>query len=322
MCRTYNGADIWFKDSFEKNLKNWINDKPLYDDMISAIQKDGRGNICPVTVILPTVAMESKKYIENKKESPTEEDYKKSFMTFLEKKIIEAKDMLIERFNHIASQPAASAKFMYDNHTMAGYVPEEGIISALRHGTLALGQIGLAETLEIILGCDHTEPRGMEFAKEIEGMFNRLCAEFKTKYKLNFGVYFTPAESLCYTALNKFKAKYGIIPKVSDKDYFTNSIHVPVYKDVDAFKKVDIESQLSGYSNAGCITYVEFPSTAINNVDAMETIITYMMNKDVPYAALNFPLDYCRDCHHQGDFNGVCPECGSKNIDELRRVTG
>lgn len=280
-------------------------------------QKDGRGNICPVTVILPTIAMESKlKYEKTGKELIPE------FMKMLDKKICEAKDMLLERFEHICSQSPASAKFMWENNTMAGYVPEEGIRSALKHGTLALGQLGLAECLQILIGCDHTTDAGMNLAKEIESLFKTRCAEFKESYKLNFGVYYTPAENLCYTAPKKFRSKYGIIKNVSDKEWFTNSIHVPVQKDVDPFKKIDIESQLTGYSSAGCITYVELPSTAINNIDAVETIVNYAMDHDIPYFALNFPLDSCNNCHAQGDFNGICPECGSKDIDELRRVTG
>ena len=280
-------------------------------------QKDGRGNICPVTVILPTIAMEAKLKCEK-----TGKELIPEFMKMLDKKICEAKDMLLERFEHICSQSPASAKFMWENNTMAGYVPEEGIRSALKHGTLALGQLGLAECLQILIGCDHTTDAGMDLAKEIESLFKARCAEFKESYKLNFGVYYTPAENLCYTALKKFRSKYGIIKNVSDKEWFTNSIHVPVSYDIDPFKKIDIESQLTGYSSAGCITYVELPSTAINNIDAVESMVNYAMYKDIPYFALNFPLDSCNNCHAQGDFNGKCPECGSTDIDELRRVTG
>ena len=122
------------------------------------------------------------------------------FMILLDKKIHEAKDMLIERFEWICSQNPASAKFMYENNLMLGYKPEEGIRSALKHGTLSLGQLGLAETLHILIGCDHTTEEGMKLAKEIENLFKLRCAEFKQEYKLNFGVYFTPAENLAYTA--------------------------------------------------------------------------------------------------------------------------
>ena len=114
------------------------------------------------------------------------------FFDILDKKIHEAKDMLIERFDYICSQSPASAKFMYENNVMAGYIPEEGIRSALRHGTLAIGQLGLAETLEILVGCNHTSVKGMALAKQIEALFKQRCAEFKEEYKLNFGVYYTP----------------------------------------------------------------------------------------------------------------------------------
>ena len=113
------------------------------------------------------------------------------FMILLDQKIHEAKDMLIERFDYICSQPAASAKFMYENGLMAGY-DGKSTRSALRHGTLAVGQIGLAETLQILIGQDHTTPEGMELAKKIEGLFKQRCAEFKEQFKLNFGVYYTP----------------------------------------------------------------------------------------------------------------------------------
>ena len=244
------------------------------------------------------------------------------FINLLGKKIGEAKDMLIERFNWICSQPMESARFMYENHTMAGYIPEEGIRSALKHGTLAIGQLGLAETLQILISKDHTTSEGMELAKRIEQLFKDKCAEFKEKYKLNFGVYYTPAENLCYTAMKKFKEKYGIIPNVSDKDYFTNSIHVPVWEKISPFDKIDIESQLTGYSSAGCITYVELDSTVKNNIDALEVLVNYAMDKDIPYFAINVPNDTCLECGYCDEFNDTCPECGSHNIQQLRRVTG
>ena len=270
--------------------------------------KDGRGNICPVTIILPTLAMEAGDV--------------ESFMELLDEKIHEAKDMLIERFEYICSQDAASAKFMYENGTMAGYVPEEGIRSALKHGTIVIGQLGLAECLQILIGCDHTEPEGMKLAKRIEQLFKDRCAEFKQEYKLNFGVYYTPAENLCYTAMNRFKEDFGVIPNVSDRDYFTNSMHVPVWKEISPFDKIDIESELTGYSSAGCITYVELEGAVLKNLKALEQIVTYAMDKDVPYFAINVPNDTCLDCGWTGEIENECPECGSTNISRLRRVTG
>ena len=289
-CRTYNGLDI------------------NADEGTNPQTKDGRGNICPVTIIMPTLAMEADKDIDK-------------FMELLDKKIGEAKDMLIERYNYICSQSPESAKFMYENGLMLGY-DGKTVESAMKHGTLALGQIGLAETLQILIGKDHTTEEGMELAKKIEQLFKDRCAEFKKKYKLNIGVYYTPAENLCYTAMKKFKAQYGIIENVSDKDYFTNSIHVPVWVKISPFEKIDIESQLTGYSNAGCITYVELDSGVQNNLEALEELVNYAMDKDIPYFAINVPNDTCLDCGYTDEFNNSCPMCESTHIQQLRRVTG
>lgn len=297
-CRTANGLDI-----------NGLGQR-----------KDGRGNICPVTIILPTLAMMAVE--ECKTADKTLADPINVFMQILDKKIEEARDMLLERFEWICSQSPDSAKFMYENRTMAGYIPEEGIRSALKHGTIVIGQLGLAEALQILVGCDHTETRGMTVAKNIEQLFKDRCAQFKQEYKLNFGVYYTPAENLCYTAMKKFKAKYGEIKNVSDHEYFTNSIHVPVWHHLSPFDKIDIEGQLTGYSNAGCITYVELDSTIIKNLDALEIIVNYAMDHDIPYFAVNVPNDTCLECGYTGEFNDKCPECGSPNIQQLRRVTG
>ena len=303
-CRTANGADI--------NVEPGVNPQ----------RKDGRGNICPVTIILPTLAMETKEKVDKGHHPYSPYAYQAEFFKLLDKKINEAKDMLIERFEYICSQSPESAKFMWENNTMLGYKPEEGIRSALKHGTLALGQLGLAETLQILIGKDHTTEEGMKLAKEIEQLFKDRCAEFKQKYHLNFGVYMTPAENLCYTAMKKFKDKYGEIPNISDKEFFTNSIHVPVWKEIDPFTKIDIESQLTGYSSAGCITYVELDSGILHNIDALEQIVNYAMDKDVPYFALNVPNDLCLNCGYTGEINNECPMCGGTSIQRLRRVTG
>lgn len=307
MCRTANGWDI---NGFGQ-------------------LKDGRGNICPVTIIMPTLAMEAvgdpwvcgtDKFGNN---LIAFENRITKFMELLDQKIHEAKDMLIERFEYICSQNPASAKFMYENGTMAGYVPEQGIRSALKHGTLAIGQIGLAETLQILIGCDHTEERGMELAKRIEGLFKQRCDEFKKQYSLNFGVYYSPAENLCYTSMKKFKAKYGEIPNVSDRDYFTNSMHVPVWYHMSPFDKIDIESQLTGYSSAGCITYIEADSIVREKPDAIQACVDYAMDHDIPYFAVNLSLDTCLECGYTDEIpEDECPKCGGKRIQRLRRVTG
>lgn len=310
-CRTYNGMDM------------------NHDSDVHPQIKDGRGNICPVTIILPTLAMEAtNRWTQNT--GTADPNIIKYFMELLDQNIHTAKDMLIDRFWHIVNQSPDSAKFMYENHTMLGY-DGKNVFSAMKHGTLALGQIGLAETLQILIGKDQTSKEGMVLAKEIEELFNKRCAEFKHEkhhddkygdFYYNFGVYYTPAENLCYTAMKKFQKKYGKLKNISDRDFFTNSNHVPVWKEVSPFEKIDIESQLTGYSNAGCITYVELDSGVKNNLQALETIVNYAMDKDIPYFAINVPNDTCLTCGYTDELNDSCPQCGGTEIQRLRRVTG
>lgn len=349
-CRTNNGYDINFtKEYFLDLLTKILETGDIPDNYLcSAIQRDGRGNIAPQTIILPTVAMLAKKKSKNDPSTLIE-----VFMKLLEKYIEDTKDALLERFEWIASQSPQSAKFMYQNNTMKGYIPEEGIRSALKHGTLAIGQLGLAECLQILVGCDHTEERGMNLAIQIESFFKQKCDEYKDKYHLNFGVYYTPSENLCYTAYEKFVAKYGLIENVTaykdektgklvPRGYFTNSMHVPVWKKLSPFEKIDIESKLTGFSSAGCITYIELDENARHNVKAVQQIVDYAMAKDIPYFAINVPIDTCMKCGYQGVIEGdTCPNCGAKEfeietdpegnvlkriltgfIERLRRVTG
>ncbi len=349
-CRTNNGYDINFtKEYFLDLLTKILETGDIPDNYLcSAMQRDGRGNIAPQTIILPTVAMLAKKKSKSDPSTTVE-----VFMKLLDKYIEDTKDALLERFEWIASQSPNSAKFMYQNNTMKGYIPEEGIRSALKHGTLAIGQLGLAECLQILVGCDHTEEKGMNLAIQIETLFKEKCDSYKEKYHLNFGVYYTPAENLCYTAYEKFVAKYGLIENVTayrdektgklvKRGYFTNSMHVPVWKKISPFQKINIESKLTGFSSAGCITYVDLDENARHNVKSVQQIVDYAMAKDIPYFAINVPIDTCMKCGYQGVIEGdTCPNCGAKEfevetdpegnvikriltgfIERLRRVTG
>ena len=120
--------------------------------------------------------------------------------------------------------------------------------------------------------------------------------------------------------MKKFHEKWPTV--FEDHNYFTNSMHVPVWEQMSPFDKIDIESQLTGYSSAGCITYVELDGGMYNNLDALETLVNYAMDKDIPYFAINIPNDTCMNCGYTGEFDNVCPECGGMDIQHLRRVTG
>ena len=328
-CRTYNGYDVNFDEKYFEQLLNEIisTGKLPKNYLHSAMQKDGRGNITPSTVIMPTYAMKARLMWDKDKSI----DIVEEFMKMLDKAIDDTKDFLIERFEHICSQKPSSARFMYENDIMKGYIRNQGIRSALKHGTLAVGQLGLAETLQILIGKNHLTEEGMALAERIEQLFKAKCDKFKEEYKLNFGVYFTPAENLCYTAMTKFRNKYKDHPYIKKmikegtlREYFTNSIHVPVWEKIDIKTKIDVETRLSKYSSAGCILYIEFDGVSKNNLKAVEEYIDYAKRKDAPYIAINIPADVCLDCGFIGDFSDgeKCAKCGSSNILMPARITG
>ena len=182
-CRTANGADI--------NAEPGVNPQ----------RKDGRGNICPVTIILPTLAKEAENTfaIHNYTKNKTTFDRIEIFMNILDKKIDEAKDMLLERFNYICSQDPSSAKFMWENNTMSGYNEKEGIFGAMKHGTLVIGQLGLAEALQILIGKDHTTDEGMKLAKQIEELFSKNVKNIKKD--INLILVFTTRPQRIYVIL-------------------------------------------------------------------------------------------------------------------------
>ena len=304
------------------------------DQLWSGNQKDGRGNIAPNTVVMPMYAMEAKKKAEKEGHPEYAIDY---FMDALETAISNSKDELIDRFNWIAAQPSSVSKYMYEwNHTMLGWDESEGIRSCLKHGTLAIGQIGLSEVLYILIGKNQTTEEGMALAERIEQLFNTKCAEYKEHYKLNFGVYFTPAEGLSYTSYKAFKKKYKDVENVTywvdedgkrhDKEYITNSIHVPVYQDIMIIDKFKTEAKLAKYSNAGCITYGEIDGEVRWNIDALEQIILAGKRMDLPYIALNFQINECTKCGSTDidTETKTCRRCKATEefINWLRRVTG
>jgi ribonucleoside-triphosphate reductase len=130
------------------------------------------------------------------------------------------------------------------------------------------------------------------------------------------------AENCCKTICKNLQKEYGKIAGVCDRDYITNSHHIPVFEEVSIKSKIDIEGKFTSYPGGGCITYVELESAIMNNKTAVESIIDYAMRKDIPYLALNFPIDNCEDCGYSGEIEDSCPVCNSTNIKRLRRVTG
>ena len=291
-----------------------------YDIHSSSYNRVGRGNLVPNTMILPKLGIEYGICL-GERETPDLDGFWKAF----EELLVLCEKGLLERFDIMVNQAASAAPFMYKNGTIKeGQNCKESVYKALRHGTLAFGYIGIAETMTALFGKNHAEdPEVHKFALSIVKRINEYAKEATIRNGLNFSCYATPAEGLCHTALKALRKQYGVIPNVTDKEFLTNSHHVPVWQQVGIFEKLELEAPFCKYPTGGCITYVELDSTFVKNTKAIEQIIDYAFKElDIPYLAFNFPIDSCLDCGFQGEFNDCCPECGGTSIQQLRRVTG
>ena len=291
-----------------------------YDRHNDSYNRVGRGNLVPNTMILPKLGIEYGICL-GKRESPDLDGFWSAFEDLL----MLCEQGLLERFDIMVNQPPEAAPFMYHNGTMKDAQScRVSNYEALKHGTLAMGYIGIAEMCQALFGKNHAEDENVrEFALKVVKRINEYAKEASERHDLNFSCYATPAEGLCHTALKALRKQYGIIPNVTDHEFLTNSHHVPVWYEIGIFEKLAVESPFCKYPTGGCITYVELDSTFVKNTKAIEQIIDYAFKElNIPYLAFNFPIDSCLDCGYQGEFNDACPECGSENIQQLRRVTG
>ena len=291
-----------------------------YDRHSKSYNRVGRGNLVPNTMILPKLGIEYGICL-GKREKPDLDGFWSAFEDLL----MLCEQGLLERFDIMVNQPPEAAPFMYQNGTMKDAQNcRMSNYEALKHGTLAMGYIGIAEMCQALFGKNHAEDEEVHaFALSVVKRINEYAKEASERHDLNFSCYATPAEGLCHTALKGLRKQYGIIPNVTDHEFLTNSHHVPVWQEVGIFEKLAIEAPFCKYPTGGCITYVELDSTFVKNTKAIEQIIDYAFKElDIPYLAFNFPIDSCLDCGYQGEFNDTCPECGSENIQQLRRVTG
>ena len=291
-----------------------------YDRHSDSYNRVGRGNLVPNTMILPKLGIEYG-ICQGKRKEPDLDGFWSAFEDLL----MLCEQGLLERFDIMVNQPPEAAPFMYQNGTMRG--AQDCVMSnyeALKHGTLAMGYIGIAEMCQALFGKNHAEDKDVHaFALKVVERINEYAKEASERNDLNFSCYATPAEGLCHTAAKALRKQYGVIPNVTDHEFLTNSHHVPVWHEIGIFEKLAVESPFCKYPTGGCITYVELDSTFVKNTKAIEQIIDYAFKElNIPYLAFNFPIDSCLDCGFQGEFNDTCPECGSENIQQLRRVTG
>lgn len=282
--------------------------------------RQGRGNNVPNTIILPKLGIEFGTCLGKR----TEPDLK-GFWDAFEETLKLCEKGLLERFEIMIEQSPKAAPFMYQNNTIQDAKEcKESVYNALKHNTLAIGYIGVAEMCVALFGKNHAEDKKVhEFALSVVKRINEFAAEASERNDLNFSCYAAPAEGLCRTALKALREQYGVIKNVTSHEFLTNSHHVPVYQEISIYDKLRVEAPFCKYPTGGCITYVELDSTFVKNLKAVEDIIDYAFKVlDIPYLAFNFPIDSCLDCGYQGEFNDCCPMCHSKHIQQLRRVTG
>ena len=291
-----------------------------YDRHGLGYRRVGRGNNVPVTIILPQLGLKHGIALGEREEANLE-----AFWEDFEKTLALAEQALLERFDVMVCQKVQSAPFMYMNGTIAdGQNCFDTVYDSLKHNTLAIGYLGVAEMCQALFGENHVHSKKAHaFALSVVQRINEYAKEASERNDLNFSCYATPAEGLCSTALKALRKQHGILPNITDHDYITNSHHVPVYEKVGIFEKLEIEAPFCKYPTGGCITYVELDATFVTNTKAIEQIIDYAFDTlDIPYLAFNFPIDTCLDCGYSAEFNDRCPECGSTHIEQLRRVTG
>lgn len=282
--------------------------------------RQGRGNNTPNTIILPKLGIEFGVCL-GKRETPDIDGFWKAFEETL--KLTEKG--LLERFAIMVEQSPKSAPFMYNNNTIQdARLCKKDVFDSLKHNTLAIGYIGVAEMCQALFGKNHVHDKDVHnFALSVVKRIYDFAIEASERNNLNFSCYATPAEGLCRTALQVLRKQYGVIENVTSHEYLTNSHHVPVWEKVSIHDKLTCEAPFCKYPTGGNITYIELDSTFVQNTKAVEDIIDYAFKElDIPYLAFNFPIDSCMDCGYQGEFNDKCPECGSTNIQQLRRVTG
>ena len=198
------------------------------------------------------------------------------------------------------------------------------------YSTISLGYIGLYELTQMVMGCSHTTEEGKEFALSVVKHMKDKCNEWNEERNLGFGLYGTPAETLCYRFAKADRATYGIIPGVTDKEWYTNSYHVCPMEEIDAFSKIDFESSFQEYSSGGCISYIEIPNLE-NNLEAVDQLVQYMYN-NILYCELNTRADFCCECNFHGEVlydkktdEWYCPQCGcrdQKRVIPTRRTCG
>jgi len=277
-----------------------------------------RGNLSFTTINLPRLAIKAKGDIDE-------------FFRSLDKMIDLVIDQLLDRFEFQYHKKVYNFPFLMGQHVWIDSDKlkwDDEIGEILKHGTLSMGFIGLAETLVALTGKHHGESKeSQELGLKIISHMRKRMDDESQKRKMNFTLLATPAEGLSGRFVKIDKKKFGIIPGVTDRDYYTNSFHVPVYYNIGAFDKIKIEAPYHALTNAGHISYIEMDGDPSDNLDALEQVIRCMKESGIGYGSINHPVDRDPVCGYNGIIKDVCPKCGRREFNEvpferIRRITG
>ena len=276
-----------------------------------------RGNLSFTSINLPRIAIKAKGDVG-------------WFFEELERLCNLVHDQLLERLEIISNKKVYNFPFLmgegvWIDSEKLGWT--DSVREVLKHGTLSIGFIGLAEALVALRGKHHGEdPASQNLGLEIVGFIRKFCDECSQREKLNYTCLATPAEGLSGRFVRIDKEKYGIIPGVTDREYYTNSFHVPVYYPISAFEKIAIEAPYHALTNAGHISYIEMDGDPTKNLDAFEKVVRYMHDQGIGYGSINHPVDRDPVCGYNGIIGDSCPKCGRHEdghaFERIRRITG
>ena len=276
-----------------------------------------RGNLSFTSVNLPRIAIKAKGDVQ-------------WFFEELERMLNLVVDQLDERFEIIANKKVRNFPFLMGEGVWLDSEKldwNDSVRPVLGHGTLSIGFIGLAECLVALRGKHHGEDKNSQnLGLEIIGFMRKFCDEMSQKKKLNYTLLATPAEGLSGRFVRLDKERFGVIPGVTDRDYYTNSFHVPVYYPISAFEKIAVEAPYHELTNAGHISYIEMDGDPTKNLDAFEKVVRYMHAQGIGYGSINHPVDRDPVCGYNGIIGDACPKCGraenDRPFERIRRITG
>lgn len=278
---------------------------------------EGRGNIFPTTINLPRIALKTKGVIGEKD--------LKEFFKRLQKMLDNVKELSLHRYNILKNLRVYDIPYVMGQHVYyqsENLNMEDTIEEALKQGTIAIGYMGIAETCKALIGTHHGESdRALELAIEINKFIKNYCDGLTLETYLNWTTYATPAESTINKVI-KDRKDFGSIEGVTDRDYYTNSFHIPVYYPISIARKMTIEGLFHPYNNAGRISYFELSAPPIHNIEGVKAVHQHMVKSGVGYAGGNFPIDECKHCNYSGVIKDVCPKCGSSEYKKIRRISG